>query len=180
MDQDTYADTLCALGLYYNQALLAVENNFSPAVILRAQALGYPRLYWYRDPESPRSRPTRAGFSTNKRTRRVILDVLATLLRDEDLKVWDKGFAQECGFFTWNEREQRFRAPAGKHDDRVMALAIAVYLCGWRTDDGRRYTIAEEKPKPLHDAGELAWKAEQARIKRRRLDKIREEGGCVL
>lgn len=181
VDPDLYAEDLIALGFYYNVALVAVENTFSPHVAGRIQERGYPRCHWHRDPDVVRHRPSKPGFSTNKKTRRVILEVLAAVFRDDDVRVYDKGFATEAGNFVWDERKKGWAAPASKTDDRVIALAIAIYLCGWRKDDGTKLPpLHEAAPKEVLDAGELAWQRERARMKRKAREKAQQGGGCVL
>lgn len=170
VDPDDFGVLLGKLGRYYNTAIVAVENNHSPSVVLNLRKSGYPAVYWHKDPDQVRGRPPKPGFNTNKRTRKVILDVLAATLRDGDLKFNDREFLTECGFFTWSERLATFAAPRGKNDDRVMAMAIAVYVIGRRDDEGRLksgFGHTQAQPGKVADPGYEAWLLEQKREKAR-------------
>ncbi len=181
LEPDAFSSLLERLGRYYWNATIAVENNFSPSVVVAIQKSGYPKVYWHRDPDQLRGRPPRPGFNTNKRTRPVILDVLSATLRSGDFTVYDEKLLEELRTFVWSEKRETFCAPKAFHDDRVMALAIAVYVCGWRDDAGRRKKDAEAVPDfETTDRGFLAWKREQKRAKQR----LRERAGpgprCAL
>ena len=43
--------------------------------------------------------------------------------------------AEEARDFVWNEKKQQFCAPPSKTDDRIISMAIALYLTGKRPTD---------------------------------------------
>ena len=183
MDPDEFGAALAKLGRYYNNALLAVENNFAPTVLVTLTRLNYPKVYWHRDPDQLRGRPPKPGFNTNKRTRPVILAVLSAVLRDDDLEFNDEGFFAECGTFVWSERKQTFTAPKGYHDDRILSLAIAVYVCDWRDAEGKRKRSEVAKaPEDFEqtDRGWLQWKREEKLAKQRARERAGPGPKCSL
>lgn len=137
MEWDHYADTLAMLGSYYNHALLVVENNFNPAVAKRLHRSDYPNLYYYQEVDRARaSRPNDPGFNTNRKTRPAMLKLLKKLLRDRRVDMPDSQFWVEMENMVWvptntkfPDRDGVYRATSGNHDDRVIALAIALYQC---------------------------------------------------
>lgn len=179
IDPDEFVHVLRLLGRYFNQALLAVENNHNPAVATTLRKSGYPNLYYYRDPDVLRSTASRAGWNTNKRSRLAMLTVLAALLRDDELAVWCRGFADEASAFV-RDGKGVYRAAPGKFDDRVMSLAIAAYVCGWRKDDGRRPSAAVRAEVDTPCAAVLAWESEQRWWHREQRRRRREGDGQGL
>lgn len=125
---EVYADDLYLLGEFYNDAELVVENNRRPAVVGKLHAEGYPRLYYYYDEQAIRgARPRTPGFNTNRKTRPMLIDHVDQALRSEKVKSYDSKLPREMETFVWVEREKRYRATGKNHDDRLMALALAVY-----------------------------------------------------
>jgi hypothetical protein len=130
VEWDHYADALEALGHYYNQALLVIENNYSPATADVIHKRGYPNLYYYRDEATLRSNTRgKPGFNTNKKTRPELMQRMEQAVREKALTCPDKQFWQEAETFVWNEREGRYVASGGRKDDRIMSLAIGLLQC---------------------------------------------------
>jgi hypothetical protein len=110
-------------------------------------------------------RAPKAGWSTNRRTRPLMIAALTGALRDREYKTKNKGFASELGTFAWNDAKRRYQASHGKRDDRVMSAAIAVCLTGRRDAAGRRKAVVKKE-----DSGGEAYQLflrEQAREERR-------------
>ena len=126
---EVYADDLYLLGEFYNVAELVVENNRRPAVVGKLHAEAYPQLYYYWDEQAVRGqRPRTPGFNTNRKTRPMLIDYVDKGLRTKNIKSYDSALAREMETFVWVEREKRYRATGKKnHDDRIVALALAVY-----------------------------------------------------
>ena len=128
MDEDLYARQLYCLGLWYNQALVAVEANFSSYPIRELERLGYPRQYARPREDGLTHRPgVSLGFRTTAATRPVILAGLVEEVRERCQGLRDRDTIEELLAFVRNEKG-RPEAQAGAHDDCVMALAIAHYL----------------------------------------------------
>lgn len=168
LDSDQYARALCRVGYYYNTALLGIENNYDPSCAKAAREARYPRLYYYRDLEGVTGalgRAPKAGWSTNRRTRPLMVAALSGAARDREWVCHDKHTVSELGTFSWNENKRRFQASTGKKDDRVMAASIAIMLTGRRGADGRR-RADKERPAPAVDEAYELFLAEQEREER--------------
>jgi hypothetical protein len=124
---DYFADILQALGIHYNTARIAVENNNHG--ILTAIRLGrdllYPNIYTevtegkLNDTES-----ISIGFRTTAKTKPLIIDRLRASLREKEIEVNDKTTLREMLSYIVTESGS-MEAEEGCHDDTVMALAIA-------------------------------------------------------
>lgn len=137
MEWDHFADTLMTLGLAYNTALLVIENNYNSAVTKRCHRKNYPNLYYYFEQERTRAtKPSTPGFNTNKKTRPAMMKLLQRLLRDRRVYMPDPNFWIEMENMVWvpsnsvnPDRDGTYKATGGNHDDRIMALALALYQC---------------------------------------------------
>lgn len=144
VDRAELGHILYDLGVVYRTALIAVEINggwgATPIAILRE------RRYWrlFRSAgvnKVKRKREVRWGWDTTPTNRALILDALGTAIRNGELVDHDPELYKECLVFAYSETGKP-QAQPGKHDDRVMAEAIGVYL--WQTEPRR----AVQKPQP--------------------------------
>lgn len=124
-DDDLYAEQAYCLGLMYNTALIGLEVNFSGYPTKHLQKLNYPRMY-YREmfDEIDQRKVFKYGFKTTSQTRPQIISELTKILREDISVLQDEGTIDECLTFVKTENGKA-EAIAGKHDDLVMALAIA-------------------------------------------------------
>lgn len=112
-----FARKLYELGKLYNWAELGPErNNHGHAVILALQNMNYPNLYLAEDGNY--------GWLTTGKSKPIMIDQFEEALREGWIKVSDAGLLDECLTFQYNDRGGA-EAQKGKHDDRVMAAAIA-------------------------------------------------------
>lgn len=127
-DEDLYADQLYCLGKYYNDALIAVESNFSTYVNKTLRNREYPVLYTRMDnPDNITQNYTeKLGFNTNKANRPVLLGLLKELVRESIYKINDIDTLQEMLVFVINEKS-RPEAMKGYHDDLIMSYGIGLY-----------------------------------------------------
>ena len=124
-DEDQYARQMYCLGRFYNDALLAVEVNYSTYPVKMLSLLGYPRLYVRELPDTYTGGVKEAfGFETTSRTRPVIIAELVRAFREHPDIVTDDATLGEMLTFQYND-SRRPEAMPGEHDDLVMALAIA-------------------------------------------------------
>ena len=140
-DEDTYAKQVYCLGKYYNDALVAIEANFSSFPIKRLEQLGYRNQYVREQEDSFVGAVRRAyGFRTTAVTRPVIIGTLVEAMREGISLVNDRRTLEEMLTFVRNEK-LRPEAQAGAHDDCVMALAIA-----WYIRPHQRMTVTAKEP----------------------------------
>lgn len=127
-DEDTYAQQMYCLGLYYNTALLGIEVNYSTFPVKMLTLMGYPKQYVREVEDDFEGRIKKAfGFQTSSLTRPVIIAELIRVLRGNIGTVNHEETLLEMLTFVRNEK-LRPEAEAGAHDDCVMALAIAHYI----------------------------------------------------
>lgn len=128
MDEDVYARQIYCLGMHYNQALLAIEANFSTFPNKELQRLRYPNLF-VREVEDTYTGQIRTayGFKTTSLTRPVIIAGLIQAVRDDPTIVTDRVTIEEMLTFVRNPQTLRPEAAPGSHDDCVIALAITHY-----------------------------------------------------
>ena len=113
----------------FNRAYIVPErNNHGLTTIRRLQDLGYPNLYIeHTVDDAYADRMTkRAGFYTSSKTKPLIIDNLAALLRKRDSGIADKELVKELRNYVIDDKGST-NAKAGCFDDRVMAYAIALF-----------------------------------------------------
>ena len=141
---DTFYRVCDKHGRSYNNALLAVErNNHGHAVLLGLRETSkYPRLY-YEDPVEkavsvgkPIKVDLRFGWETTPVTKPLVLDQLKQLIEgnfEDDVDHYRPELSLDDGellheLFSFRGDKGKLQAGPGKHDDVVMATAIAVQM----------------------------------------------------
>ena len=127
-DDDLYADQMYCLGKYFNDAIIGLEVNFSIAPTNELERLGYPNLYMQEHMDDISKRMVmKYGFRTTHTSRRNILSNLIAMFRENPNIETDKETLREMLTFVTNE-SGKMEAMVGKHDDLVMASAIAHFV----------------------------------------------------
>lgn len=126
-DEDLYARQMYCLGMYYNEALIAVEINYSTYPQKEMEHLGYKKFY-VREMEDDIAHRVgnHFGFRTTSLTRPAAIAGLVSIVRDHTNRINDQTTIDEMLTFIRTET-MRAEAAEGAHDDCVMALAIAYY-----------------------------------------------------
>lgn len=128
MDEDVFARQIYCLGMYYNEALVGVEVNYSTHPVKELTRLQYPRQYTREQTDTYTGALKKAyGFNTNTATRPVIIAELVEAARDNLENIVDDATLAEMLSFAKNDKG-RAEALPGKHDDLVMSLAIANHI----------------------------------------------------
>jgi hypothetical protein len=128
IDPDAWASVLIAIGKRYNVALLAPErNNHGLTTITFIVAEGYPNLYVEMVPDPPGKPRKRYGWVTSNATRPLILDNLIREVREDTHTILNRDTFDEMMSFKIQDNG-RYEADAGRHDDRVICIAIAKHL----------------------------------------------------
>jgi len=161
--EDIFSEQIHFMGLWYNTARIAVENQggYGTTVIayLRDGHKGrkpYPKIYRHRATDRSDAHETAAyGFPMNLKTRPKLVAELNTWIRDKLFPYVTRGFIAEARTFVRRETGTSPRAADGTNDDRVIAWGIALELYSQfgehehdRKKDTRRK--AASKPKPLY------------------------------
>jgi len=123
---EAFAAKACALGLWYNTALLAIEaNNHGHSALNTAMnTVRYPRLYYHRDYDQRLGEKRKVGWQTSTKTRPLMLDHLAEAIHDGAMEIHHREFLEECLTFA-NSTGDKYEARPGYHDDTIMAWGIA-------------------------------------------------------
>lgn len=129
-DTDLYGKQMYCFCNYYNRALAAIEINFDSHPVKELRRLGYWHQYNrenlddYDEPELAKH-----GFRTTVLTRPIIIAELVAIVRETVHVVNDLATLYEMLSFIRNEMGRPEASP-GKHDDLIMALAIAYQARG--------------------------------------------------
>lgn len=119
-----FGAVLAQLGARYNNALVAPErNNMGIATIDELTNLNYKNIY--------RAADGKLGFLTMEQSKPTIIFNLDAMLNNHLISLSDKDTLEELQMFqhlTSSTNSSKMGAPNGKHDDCVMALAIASHL----------------------------------------------------
>ena len=127
-DEVEYTKQMYCLGMYYKEALIGIETNFSTYPQLELERLGYKNFYVRKVEDTAQDRVKKSfGFKTTSLTRPIILGDLKRVLKEHLDKINDRDTLEELLVFIKNEKG-REEAQVGYHDDLVMALAIVYYI----------------------------------------------------
>lgn len=132
--EDKYAEQMFCLGQYYNNALLGIETNYSTYPQERIVQLDYPNIFVNEkiDGVNKGKLTQEYGFKTTAKTRPYIIAELVKIIEEDITVINDVNTLKEMLTFAKNS-VGRAEAMQGEHDDLIMALAIAFYLCNFQT-----------------------------------------------
>ncbi|MEN6312794.1 MAG: hypothetical protein ABFD25_00945 [Clostridiaceae bacterium] len=132
----------CA-GIYFNLALIGIEVNFNTAPIEELERLHYPRQYTRRMYDNfTKDYTNKHGWKTDGNTRPLIIDKEVNLIEDNIDLFNDIPMLEECLTFIY--KDGRPDAMSGKHDDLIIADAIANEIRGQQSFE------AERDPEIIH------------------------------
>ena len=138
-----YVRQIYALGRFYNDALVAIETNFSTYPVMKLQEMEYPNQY-AREREDTYTRQMKKsfGFRTDRQSRPRAIANLVEVFSAHPEWFTDRELLEEMLVFCYNE-DHRPEALAGKHDDLVMGAAIT-----YAVRHQQRMTVLTEPEKP--------------------------------
>jgi hypothetical protein len=134
MDPDHFGKIICALGLFYNKAILGVEaNNYGILVLTTIRDSGYDvnRIYhsqrWGEDYDED---TLKMGWVTSGRTKPMLIGDLIAAMRDRQIRGIDLDTLDELRTYVKDARGKMY-GEKGCWDDQVISLAIAwqMILC---------------------------------------------------
>ncbi len=129
---DRFAQILAEAGRRYNKATICPESNsYGYAVIMKLRDLDYKQIYFEHEKDYYSflyggGDISKAGFSTQARSRNMILTKLEEVLRTKQIKIYSSRFYEEMKTFVWQGKKAQARR--GANDDLIMCLAIGVWL----------------------------------------------------
>lgn len=171
IDKDLLGWKALEIARWYNNALLVIESNSlesatiggseSSDYILNQIKEVYDNLYTRQaDAADVRERkPTKYGFHTNRKTKRMVIDHLIKVLRTGAYVERDAIALEE--YYGYQETKRGvYEAIEGGHDDVLMTRAIGLYVCFNEMDDPLlvskdRATNTIPKYERVHSAAKL-------------------------
>lgn len=141
LDPDQAAMKAAQIARFYNNAFLVVENNTAYSKMNKTDGdiseLFFPiliplydNIYNSNHSKLLKKKPkeTRWGFSTTRSSKTAIVKNLQDIVRDRAYYEHEKDAVHEYSYFMFYDKNGTYGAVAGKHDDRVMARAIGLYV----------------------------------------------------
>ena len=140
-DADEYTRQMYCLGMYYNEALIAIEANFDTYPIKKLYEYGYHKQYVREREDNYTDKHIQSfGFKTTAITRPLVLSMLQEIVNQEIEKITDRETLEEMLTFVRNTKG-RPEAQEGAHDDLIMALAIVYYA---RTQQSMKVEVVRD------------------------------------
>lgn len=123
-----FAEQMYCLGMYYNEALIGIETNYSTFPQLCLEDLGYRNFYVRQVLDTYTGRLADSfGFQTTPKSRPLIIDGLKDVVKQALETIHDFDTLGEMLTFVYDENWKP-QAEEGEHDDLVMSLAIAHHI----------------------------------------------------
>lgn len=139
-DGDQAAIQLYCLGMFYQNALIAVENNKSSTITRMLKRCNYPNLYMRtdNDEKSYDNIQMMYGVKTTSHNKPIMKDLAIEICREDNYEnVVDYETLCEMESFIYEESDKsnaiKIKAAGNKHDDRVMAMLITYYVSDQQT-----------------------------------------------
>ena len=122
---NVFAMIIARTGIYYNNALVAVENAGPGLAILDKlqHNLYYENLYYQRTRTQER-----AGVTMSQTSRTCILEAMQNYMENDFVRLCSPRLIRELETFVYDKARKKPSAIRGHHDDLVMAFAITLYV----------------------------------------------------
>lgn len=120
-----FAQLVNEIGVLYNTALIAVEDMGSGGIIL--QMLQHDFFYENLFYANSNSKNVKPGIKMSVNNRPMILQGFQSRIMNNSVKIKSRRLLREMKTFEFNNTTKKVSAAKGKHDDAIMALAIALY-----------------------------------------------------
>lgn len=129
IDPDLFGREIVKIAKFYNNAYVGVENNNHGLTTLKAiQNLDYYDIFYTKTYDKITDQITqKMGFSTNNKTKPLMIDKLAEFIRNKWLGIKDRTIIGELFTYVIDEKGST-NAQDGCFDDCVMALAISLQV----------------------------------------------------
>lgn len=142
LDETEYTMQMYCLGMYYNEALMCIETNYSTYPVKKLWEMDYTNQYIREVDEGINvKQQDKLGFNTNRATRPVIIAEIVEFVKECIHLINDKDLLKQMLYFIKRD-DGKQAAEDGYHDDRVMSFAIAHKARGQQT-----YTIEKIEKK---------------------------------
>lgn len=125
---DLFAQQVMQLGNRYNIAQIGVEKiGFGHTVLQILMDNRYTNLYYHQNYDSLGEVNMSPGWSTDRKSKPIMLSDLAASIRSHDIIIWSENFVDEASRLTWDGVEMR-KIKKGGYDDELDAVMIAMQI----------------------------------------------------
>lgn len=121
--------TAMEIGNYYNKALIVIESNNHGHAVIDAIRHKYSNLYRHETMDkTTREKSYTIGWNTTGMSKPLLVDKLEEAVRDETIEIHSEDLIKEMKVFVQTDEpnKQGYGAEGSAHDDRVMAMGLAV------------------------------------------------------
>lgn len=140
IDTDELAEIVASLSFYYGKCMTVVEANGQSGFHIVKLLEGYGLPQFRRKPhvnhtkaQTEQEKLEALGWITDKLTRKWIIDALVPLVRLEKIDIFYREIIEQFRTFIVTDSGSSEAMP-GKHDDDVLAAAIALWNIGAATE----------------------------------------------
>ena len=114
------------LAVWYNTALVVVEKASGGHIVLDRlrNTYNYKNLYKHKDYDSRGIMVKKIGFNTNPKTKPILINDFVELFDNNDIHIKSLALLNEMK--TYEYADGKMNAIIGKHDDTVIATALAI------------------------------------------------------
>ena len=121
-----FAQVLNQVGIFYNNALLVVENMGPGGAVLSnlQHTLFYENLHYDSTAKAINPKP---GVKMGMTNRPLYLESIQNRLINQTVKINSLRFVLELETFQYNKVRKKAEAQKGKHDDAILSLCLALY-----------------------------------------------------
>ena len=156
IDPDLFGDVCVKMAKMYNNAYIGIENNNHGLTTLKSvvNKNNYYNVFYSKNYDKISDTYTKKlGWSTNNRTKPLMIDKLAEFIREKWVDMPDIDLIKECLTYIIEDNGAT-NAQIGCHDDCVMAFAIClqVFLEG-RGENFTPFTINDKIEKKKNIIG---------------------------
>ncbi len=139
LDTDVLAEIIAGMSFYYGRCLCVPEVNGMGGLHIVKMLLKYGVPVFRRKPNTAQKKLTEKeeleayGWSTDKLTKKWIVDAAVPLIRNEAVEIHDTEVLEQFQNFVITANGSSEAMP-GKHDDAVIAACIGLYNIGAATE----------------------------------------------
>lgn len=131
IEPDLFAEQVWLGCKAYNQCMAGIEANKNGGTVISflRDKFNYHHIYTREtiEPELHNRRTRKLGWLTTERSRKELINDLATFIREQEGRFYSERLISECQSFIVNPKG-RPEAAAGTHDDLVFAAGIAIQM----------------------------------------------------
>lgn len=130
IDPDLFARQVWLAAMAYNKPMVGVERNMDGGTVINTLRLKFSYLNLYTREvldEKTKRRTKQLGWYTSNKTRPILVNDMATFIREKHGIFYSERLISECQTFVIRP-DGKIEGDTGCHDDCVMAMGIALQM----------------------------------------------------